>query len=169
MNMPLVLLNRRRRGSVAFSPVSLFAASEPGVWYDPSDLTTMFQDTAGTTPVTTPGQTVARINDKSGRGNNATQATTASRPTYGIVPLGGRRNLLLNTDTLATQSVTVTAVPHTLSFYGTGTVTLTGVSTAGPLVGTGAGNRVYLEFTPTAGSLTLTVSGSVTFAQLERD
>jgi len=92
MNMPLVLLKRRRR--VAFSPVSLFATSEPGVWYDPSDLTTMFQDTAGTIPVTTPGQTVARINDKSGRGNNATQATTASQPTYGIVPLGGRRNLL---------------------------------------------------------------------------
>jgi hypothetical protein len=62
---------------------------------------TMFQDTAGTTPVTTPGQTVARINDKSGRGNNATQATTASRPTYGIVPLGGRRNLLVYSEDFA--------------------------------------------------------------------
>ena len=30
------------------------------------------------------------------------------------------------------------------SFYGTGTVTLTGVSTDGPLVGTGANNRVNL-------------------------
>jgi hypothetical protein len=84
-------LTSRRMG---FSPASLFALSEPGVWLDPSDLTTMFQDTAGTIPVTTPGQSVARINDKSGRGNNATQATAASRPTYGIVPLGGRRNLL---------------------------------------------------------------------------
>lgn len=55
---------------------------------------TLFQDTAGTTPVTTAGQTVARINDKSGRGNHATQATAASRPTYGVVPQGGRRNLL---------------------------------------------------------------------------
>jgi hypothetical protein len=35
------------------------------------------------------------------------------------------------------------------------------------LVGTGASNRVSLTFTPTAGSLTLTVSGSVTNAQLE--
>jgi hypothetical protein len=68
---------------------------------------------------------------------------------------------------MATQSVTVTAAAHTLSFTGTGTVTLTGASTAGPLVGTGAGNRVNLTFTPTAGSLTLTVVGSVTFAQLE--
>jgi hypothetical protein len=76
-------------------------------------------------------------------------------------------NLLLNSTTLSTQSATVTAVPHTLSFRGTGTVTLSGASTAGPLVGTGAGNLVTLTFTPSAGSLTLTVTGSVTNAQLE--
>jgi hypothetical protein len=75
--------------------------------------------------------------------------------------------LLLNNATLATQSATVTAVAHTLSFWGTGTVTLSGTSTAGPLVGTGAANRVSLTFTPTAGSLTLTVTGTVTNAQLE--
>ncbi len=80
-----------------------------------------------------------------------------------------RTNLLLNSGTLSTQSATVTAVAHTLHFTGTGTITLTGVSTAGPLVGTGTGeaNRVSLTFTPTAGSLTLTVSGTVTNAQLE--
>src|SRR6185437_14523772 len=76
-------------------------------------------------------------------------------------------NLLLNNATLSTQSVSVTAVAHTLSFWGTGTVTLSGVSTAGPLVGTGAANRVSLTFTPTAGSLTLTVTGTVSAAQLE--
>jgi hypothetical protein len=76
-------------------------------------------------------------------------------------------NLLLNNATLSTQSVTVTAVAHTLSFWGTGTITLTGTSTAGPLVGTGAANRVTLTFTPTAGSLTCTVSGTVSNAQLE--
>jgi hypothetical protein len=80
-----------------------------------------------------------------------------------------RTNLLLNSDTLATQSVTVTAVPHTLHFTGTGTVTLTGASTAGPLVGTGTGeqNRVSLTFTPTAGTLLVTVTGTVTNADLE--
>ena len=30
-----------RRAIASFSPASLFAANEPGVWYDPSDLTTM--------------------------------------------------------------------------------------------------------------------------------
>jgi hypothetical protein len=78
-----------------------------------------------------------------------------------------RSNLLLNSATLSTQSVTVAAAANTLSFYGTGTVTLTGVSTAGPLVGTGANDRVSLTFTPIVGVLVLTVSGSVTNAQLE--
>jgi hypothetical protein len=79
-----------------------------------------------------------------------------------------RTNLILNSATLSTQNVTVTAVAHTLSFYGTGTVTLSGTSTAGPLVGTGAYPvRSTLTFTPTAGTLTLTVSGNVQFAQLE--
>lgn len=78
-------------------------------------------------------------------------------------------NLLLNagqSSNLATQSVTVSAEAHTLSFIGTGTVTLSGVSTAGPLVGTGANDRVTLTFTPTAGSLTLTVTGTVQYAGL---
>lgn len=44
---------------------SLFAASEPGVWYDPSDLSTLFQDAAGTTPVTAVEQPVGLMLDKS--------------------------------------------------------------------------------------------------------
>ena len=64
MDMPLSLLNRLRRAG-GFSPRVLFALNEPGVWYDPSDLTTMFQDRAGTTPVTAPGQTVGLVLDKS--------------------------------------------------------------------------------------------------------
>ena len=82
-----------------FNPAAvLFGAGEQGGWYDPSDISTLFQDTAGTVPVTAAGQTVARINDKSGRGNHLTQATAASRPIYGIEPFGGRRNLLTFTE-----------------------------------------------------------------------
>lgn len=58
----------------------LFSASEPGAWYDPSDLSSLFQDSAGTTPVTAVEQPVGRMLDKSGRGNHATQATTTKRP-----------------------------------------------------------------------------------------
>lgn len=85
---------------------------------------------------------------------------------------GQRTNILLNSlidgTNLTTQDVTVAAAAYTLSFYGTGTVTLSGTSTAGPLVGTGNyPNRVTLTFTPTAGTLTVTVSGDVKYAQLE--
>jgi hypothetical protein len=136
-----------------WQPTNLFTAGTVGYWYDPSDLTTMFQDNLGSTPVTTAGQTVGLILDKSQNGVGTNGSS--------------RRNLLVATATLSTQSVTVTAVAHTLSFTGTGTVTLTGASIAGPLIGTGASNRVSLTFTPTAASLTLTVLGSVTLAQLE--
>lgn len=60
-----------------FSPSSLFASGESGVWFDPSDFSTLFQDASGLIPVTDVGQPVGRINDKSGRGNNA---VAASRP-----------------------------------------------------------------------------------------
>lgn len=77
-----------------------------------------------------------------------------------------RTNLVFPSAIATTQTRTVTATAHTLSFYGTGTITLSGVAT-GTLVGTGASNRVTLTFTPTAGSLILTVSGSVINWQLE--
>jgi hypothetical protein len=85
----------------------------------------------------------------------------------GLLIEEARTNLVLNSATLVTQSVTVAAVAHTLSFYGTGTVVLSGAF-AGTLVGSGAfPTRSTLTFTPAAGTLTLTVTGSVTLAQLE--
>jgi len=43
----------------------LFANGEQGFWYDPNDLSTMFQDAAGTVPVTAVGQPVGLMLDKS--------------------------------------------------------------------------------------------------------
>lgn len=63
-----------------FSPLSLFKAGEQGAWYDPSDLSTLFQDSAGTTPVTAAGQPVGLMRDKSGLGNHASQASAGSKP-----------------------------------------------------------------------------------------
>jgi len=73
-------------GGYSSSPYALFAGGTEGVWYDPSDIDTLFQDSAGTTPVTTAGQPVGRMLDKSGNGNHATQATAAARPTYQTGP-----------------------------------------------------------------------------------
>lgn len=67
----------------------------------------------------------------------------------------------------AAEAVTVTAAPHTISFYGTGSVVLTGAHSA-TLTGTGAyPARVSLTFTPSAGTLTMTPSGTVQHLQLE--
>lgn len=51
------------RGS-AYSPLKLFNAGEQGFWFDPNDLSTLFQDSAGTTPVTAAGQPVGLMLDK---------------------------------------------------------------------------------------------------------
>lgn len=63
-------------------PLNLFANGEQGVWYDPSDLTTLFQDADGTTPVTADGDPVGLMLDKSGNGNHAIQEASAARPVY---------------------------------------------------------------------------------------
>jgi hypothetical protein len=57
----------------------LFGAGEQGGWYDPSDLSSMFQDNAGAVAAAT-GQPVGLIRDRSGRGNHLTQPVAASRP-----------------------------------------------------------------------------------------
>lgn len=132
-----------------------------GCWLDPSDVSTLYQDDAGTIPVTSVEQPVGLVQDKSGNGYHATQPITASRPT-----MSARKNLLLATEVLTTQSVTTKAAPYILSFEGTGSITLSGSSTAS-LVGTGANTRISTPVIPQAGSLTLTVTGDVRKAQLE--
>ena len=87
-------------------------------------------------------------------GNHATQATSASRPV-----LSARVNQLLATATLSTQSVTTLAATYTLAFSGTGTVTATGTNIG--VYSAGSNSLVC-----TAGTLTLTVVGSVTSADL---
>ena len=55
----------RNAGGVAFSPALLFTSGVAGAWYDPSDYSTLFQDSAGTTPVTAVEQPVGLMLDKS--------------------------------------------------------------------------------------------------------
>jgi len=99
--------------------------------------------------------------------SNVPRITFDAGECLGLMREAQRTNLVLNSAVLVTQNVTVTAVAHTLSFYGTGTVTLSGTATA-TVVGLGDyPSRKTFTFTPTAGTLTLTVTGSVTLAQLE--
>jgi len=92
-------------------------------------------------------------------GNHATQATTASRPTYGIVPLGGRRNLLTfseqfdnaawtkNASTISVNAATAPdgTVTSDRVIENSGSITNVGVTS--PIVGTVAGNIFTTSYT----------------------
>ena len=67
----------------------LFSNGEQGFFYDPNDLSTMFQDAVGTIPVTAAGQPVELRKDKSGRNNHAYQTVSASRPILQQTPILG--------------------------------------------------------------------------------
>ena len=61
---PGLPLNENTRRTIAQKIRALFAGSVEGAWYDPSDLSTMFQAASGKDPVTATGQTVGLILDK---------------------------------------------------------------------------------------------------------
>ena len=65
-----------------WTPIQIFLAGEKGAWYDPSDLSTLFQDAAGTIPVTADGDPVGLMLDKSGNGYHASQSVSGSRLVY---------------------------------------------------------------------------------------
>jgi hypothetical protein len=69
-------------GAPAFDPASLFTGGYVGGWYDPSDLSTLWQDSARTTPVTADGDPVWVIDDKSGTGNHLPAFGSSARPVY---------------------------------------------------------------------------------------
>jgi len=134
-------------GDDVFGPASLFSSGAQGAWYDPSDYSTLFQDSAGTTPVTAVEQPVRLMRDRSGRGNHATAPNDASRPV-----LRARYNLLTFSEQFdnadwTKSSVTVTANTDTAP---------DGTLTADTLAATGANGT-------TLGSLVL-VGGSYTFS-----
>lgn len=88
------------------------------------------------------------------RGNHAVQTTSANAPV-----LSARVNALVGTATLATQNVTTVATTYTLRFTGTGSITLSGT-------GSGTYSAGSHSVVCTAGTLTVTVTGSVTEADL---
>lgn len=80
MSLLLARIAQAHRSGALWTPLQNFAAAERGAWYDFNDLGVLFQDTTGLVPVTTVGQSVAFVLDKSGNGNHLTQATASKRP-----------------------------------------------------------------------------------------
>ena len=61
---PGLPLNENTRRTIAQKIRAMFVGGVGGAWYDPSDLSTMFSDSAGSAAITTNGQTVALMLDK---------------------------------------------------------------------------------------------------------
>ena len=81
--------------SASWTPLQL---PNLALWLDGSDAATLYQDTAGTQPITNNGA-VARWNDKSGNSRNFTQSTSASRPTYVASSINARGAATFNGST----------------------------------------------------------------------
>jgi hypothetical protein len=64
------------------TPEDIFTGAVDGLWYDPSNLSSLFQDAAGTIPVTADGDPVGLMRDLSGNGFHATQTSAGNRPIY---------------------------------------------------------------------------------------
>lgn len=79
-------------GCSAWTPEAISAKLK--AWYEPGDLTTNFQDSAGSTPATV-DQQVGRLLDKSGLGNHVIQATAGNRP---YLRIDGNGNYYLEFD-----------------------------------------------------------------------
>ena len=71
--------------------VTTLPVSGAALWLDGSQQNTIFSD-AGTTPVTTSGQSVYQWNDLSGNNRHAIQATSGNRPTW-VPPASGQNGL----------------------------------------------------------------------------
>ena len=116
---------------------SLFSNNEVGFAYDPNDLNTLYQDAAGTIPVTAAGHPVGLILDKSGRNNHAFQTTSASRPILRKNAVTGANYLEFDgiDDFLQTNNIDFTATDKVSLFAG---LNRTGNATVGTLLETGS-------------------------------
>jgi hypothetical protein len=161
--------------AAAFDPLTL----SPEAWYDPSDLTTLFQASNGTTAVTADGDPVGYIADKSGNGQHLIMATAANRPLYKTS--GGLHWLEFDgtNDGLACASVTMPASTDTFCAYynsaaktqyvmmanaGGTTFIMTAVSADGSLPYQGAGSPDHfvngVDTTETRGALFTAIGSS---------
>ena len=144
----------------------------PKVWYDLSDLTTLFQDSAGTTPVTALGQPIGRILDKSGAGNLAVQVTAGSRPLWqrSFAAFDGVDDSwsTATIDFTSTDKVTVIAGVRKLSDAADGTIQEFGPSNAVSgmfyLRAPGSGASTKFEFLSRGTSMAVPFTSSATFS-----
>lgn len=134
-------LSRVLPSTPLFTPTAL---SGTVLWLDAADLTTMFQNTAGTTAVTSFGQTVNNWKDKSGSGLNA--VATGTGATYQLN--AGYPSLTFNGNPMNTATIPSAYLDSTgVTFFAVSTKT--GTNTTHVVLGTHVPEKVirYDPFT----------------------
>lgn len=150
-----------------FSPASLFTSGVVGAWYDPSDTSTLFQDSAGTTPVTAVEQGVRLMLDKSQGGLGSELVTnggfsSSSNWTLSSTTITGGNLVFGVAFGYASQAISGTAgtykllVNKSVGFAGAGNLTFAFYN-AGSIVGSAISIG---STTLTFGSGIITASGS---------
>jgi hypothetical protein len=104
---------RYRLATGVFNPLTITGLH---LWYDFSDITTLFQDAAMTTPVTANGQAILGVTDKSGSGKHLTEATNGPAYTVNIqngqsvARFDGTNDVLKNASITASATQTLFSV-----------------------------------------------------------
>jgi hypothetical protein len=95
LGLGLSLKRSRRIITPGFNPLSL----SPALWYDASDLSTLYQNSGLTTPASADGDPVAGWKDKSGGGYHATQTDTTKRASLRLAIKNGKPIVRFNGST----------------------------------------------------------------------
>lgn len=120
--------------SAALVSSILFGAGQKGGFYDLGDPSTLFEDTAGSTPISLVEKPIGRINDKSGNGYNLLQGTATNRPAW-----SARVNLLSATLPTGLRNGTGALIPNAF-----------GEVSGYQLVKTAGSDEVFISVPPTA-------------------
>jgi hypothetical protein len=102
--------------SGGFDPSDFFTGLDDGVFYNYSDITSIFQDPAGAVPITAGGQTIGLVNDLKGVGTpiNIPQNTAAARPLA-----DSRYNIQLHSEDISNAAYRKTGITVTPAPVGT--------------------------------------------------
>ena len=89
----------------SWSPFSLFSASEPGIWLDPSDFSTLFQDGFTEVPVTAVGQAIGFVGSKDQAGNLQPWVNFPTNNTAGWLTGNGQTGLTSNGTSVTVENL----------------------------------------------------------------
>ena len=155
--------------SIPFTPLALFATGQQGAWWEPSDFTSLFQDVAGSVPVTSVEQPVAVMLDKRfGLVRGPELVTGQTWSSSGVGAVGGVNRVTFVAATAGSGGASAMIIANKLYEI---TYTISGImgGSIGLDVGGGAAvqraaNGSYTErkYASASGILTASCAGTVT-------